>query len=123
MSILTHADWRLLAPFLKIEYVGRDPRRGAEAPPRYRIEVTAVGTPGERLREIASPCVACGAPMSPVRQRTTGALYFAATCADGLHGACSKGTAARQEYRAVHDALAGVVPYREPGLFDGPLWP
>ena len=118
MSIVHHESWPVLAPFLRLEYVGRDPRRDEDEPPRYRIEVSATGAAADRLLVIVAPCVSCGTPMSPIRRRSSGRLYFAATCEYGLSGSCSKGTAARAEYLAIREAINGIAPHLEPSLFD-----
>lgn len=127
-SILNHPEWTTLQWCLFLEYVSRDPRPGGDVP-RFRIEVRT-DLPElltQHLLTLRSPCAACGAPMAPIRKRVHGGLYFGATCIDALHGSCSKGSAARAEYRRVHEALrvAGVLVVRvpaqrltQPALFD-----
>jgi hypothetical protein len=105
MSILDHAEWPLLRWCLFLEFYTRDQRiRGRS---RHRIEVRR-DLPDEMaayLLTLRSPCVACGLSMAPIRKRDGGGLYFAATCAEGLHGHCSKGRAAAEEYRLVRATL------------------
>lgn len=108
MSILDHPEWPTVKWCLRLEYYGRDPRPDDEDEPRHRVELRTHLPPEleQHLLALVSPCVHCGKPMSPIRQRTGGgAAYFAATCADGLQGACSKGKAASDEYERIKQAL------------------
>jgi hypothetical protein len=109
-SILDHPEWITLRWCLFPEYVARDPR--PDFLPRFRIEVWPAlpDVLVQHLLTLRSPCVACGAVMTPIRKRLRGGLYFAATCEDALHGSCSKGAAAREEYLRIHDALTRLGP-------------
>ena len=124
MTILNHPEWPTLRWCLFLEYVGRDPRPGRT--PRHRIEVRR-NIPDDLaayLVTLRSPCVACGTTMAPIRKRKRGRLYFAASCEDALHGRCSKGQAARQEYTRIREALLALAGLAVPApMQDAPRLP
>lgn len=98
--------------FIKIET-----RKSAQ--PGNRIELES-WTPAPVVREALAfemPCVACGAPIHPFRQRgdENGNLFYAATCPLAVRIGCSRGQAARDEYRRVVAAV-GEQPMKGQGV-------
>jgi hypothetical protein len=105
VSILAHPDWPILRPYLRIERYGRDTgRHGARV--RLEVDRPADGILVRRILGIRMPCVGCGRPISPVRCRQgLNHMYYAPTCALDVTYRCARGRAAREEYRAVVEAL------------------
>jgi hypothetical protein len=98
MSVLKHKMWRSLKPFIVLEPDGT----------RNRIEFAPMPTSLRRSAlRCSMKCVACGRRIRFVRSRTPGGrkpshnLYFAPTCPLNVRIGCSRGTAARNEYKAV----------------------
>lgn len=110
MSILRHAIWPELQPFVRLEIYGRD---GGPDHPRHRIEIDTPPT-GIQLRSflaVEMPCVKCGRVIHPIREREgQGHLYFAATCGLDVQYACARSKAARDEYRAIKAAMEARSP-------------
>jgi hypothetical protein len=105
VSILQHPEWPLLRQYLRVEIYGPDTgRHGA----RFRLEINrpADGILVRRLLAIRMPCVDCGRQISPVRSRQgMRHLYYAGSCGLDITYRCARGSAAREEYRAIREAL------------------
>lgn len=110
MSFTRHPLWSELAPYFRIERCAGDGWRK----PRVRLEVKRL--PPELLTKALTAtmgCVACGAEISPIRQRHAPpgrgpenvSLYFACCCALAVRVGCSRGTAAHTEYERIAAAL------------------
>ena len=96
--------------FIKIET-----RKSAQ--PGHRIGLES-WTPAPIVRQALAfemPCVACGAPINPFRQRDNGNVFYAATCPLKVYLPCSRGKAARDEYRRVVAAV-GEQPMKGQGI-------
>jgi hypothetical protein len=104
MSILKHAIWPQLRPWIVIGTYGRD---GGSETPRHRIELR---TPPKALLEtflaVEAPCVSCGTPSHPIRRRgSSGGVYYAAACPLSVSIKCSRCIAAAMEYTDVARAM------------------
>jgi hypothetical protein len=110
VSVLGHPLFAELRPYFKVERCAGD----GWAKPRVRLEIRRL--PPElyaRALEMRMACVACGAIISPVRQRrapkrrgeSTGGLYFAPCCPLSQRIGCSRGPAAHLEYDRVTAAV------------------
>jgi len=107
MGILSHAKWNDIKPFLKIEEVAGDGGRVRleikDVPPTHRAQFLA----------LVMPCVACGAEIHPIRERSGSKhqvgklshLYYACTCPLEVRMGCARGKAARTEYHDVESFL------------------
>lgn len=107
MSILAHAIWPEIQPYIDIQVYGRD---GGPDNPRHRIDVKTPRN-GILLRKflaVEMPCVVCGRVIHPIRSRAeqTG-LYYAATCEQDVTFSCSRSAKAREEYDKVKAAMTG----------------
>lgn len=118
MSVLDGGQLAIFTPYLRVQRYDRD---GGHKNPRYRIEFDFdvfikvlgpgnIGAPGR----ILMPCVACGSPIHPFRQRRVaktpsrrasglGRWYYAATCPLDVNKACCRGDKAKEEYKRVVD--------------------
>lgn len=107
----------VIEPYIKIEPYERE---GGVSNPRDRIEIWSWIPPEVKRQALAfvMPCVACGAPIHPFRQRENGHLYYAATCPWTVTLRCSRGKAAREEYLRVRAAVG-----RHPRKPQGSLFP
>jgi hypothetical protein len=110
-SFLHHPQWGEVAPCIVIEVYGRD---GGPDKPRVRIEVHPPDSAtAARWLALTMRCVACGREIHPIRARKgagnkrglTRHLYFAPTCPLNVCLPCSRGTEARDEYRAIREAV------------------
>jgi len=110
VSIMKHPEWPVIRGYLRIEYYDRD---GGHAHPRHRIEVRS-SIPSqlrEKFLKLTCDCVACAAPIHPIRNRIKGGrathaghLYLAVACPLDVKIGCSRGNAANAEYdRIVHE--------------------
>jgi hypothetical protein len=116
MSILSHYEWPILRPWIRIERYARDTgRRGARV--RLEIERPDDGRVLRRLLAIVMACVSCGRDVHPVRERGgRSGLYFAPTCPLDVTFGCARGPKASREYL---DVRAAVEAWRAGGG-DGP---
>lgn len=116
LGIVGTSFWPVIRDYIKIEPYERE--GGGVWNPRERIELWN-DMPAEVRRQALAfemPCVACGAPIHPIRQREkSGHLYYAATCPWTVNLSCSRGSAAREEYRRV-SAAAPTRPPRQGSL-------
>ena len=106
-GIVGTSFWQVIGKYIKMEPYERE--GGGVWNPRERIELWPM--PADVRRQALAhvqPCVACGAPIHPFRERegSGGHLYYAATCPWSQNLRCSRGRAAREEYRRVSDAVA-----------------
>ena len=109
MSILDHARWDKIQPYIKLQAYNRE---GGQSNPRIRIELMN-STPDHTKRvalNLTMPCVACGNKIHPFRLREAAGnkvfgIYFAPTCALNVNIGCSRGIATRNEYVAVQKAI------------------
>lgn len=105
MSIRTHRLWPEVLGYLVAEEVPYDKRMG-DGKPRVRLEFR--GVPPAKVREftrVIAPCVACGQPINPVRDRGRGHLYLAVAHSNSEGPGCSRGKAASEEYRRIEEDL------------------
>lgn len=101
MSITNTKLWPTLKPYFYTENCKDTTGNTA----RVRIEVRAMPAKlDKQARALTMPCVACGAPVHPIRQRekggrtTPGKMYYSPTCPLDVNVGCSRGSAARDEY-------------------------
>jgi hypothetical protein len=118
MSLVDSKFFPVIREYLKIESYLRE--GGGSRNPRHRIECYPM--PPVILRqalEFEMPCVACGAPNHPFRQRAGGHghLFYAPTCKLEVNIGCSRGRAASDEYRKV--VAATPPPPKKRTLFGG----
>lgn len=115
MSVLEQPWWPELRPLMRVQVYGRD---GGPLKPRFRLEVMLPTHAAERWLAVTMPCVACGRPIQPIRQRVRWeTAYFAPTCALLRRLPCSRGSAARDEYLAVRAAIEAASDHAQPSLF------
>jgi hypothetical protein len=107
--------WPEIMPFLRVEVVHKD---GGAKRPRIRIEVRPLPD-GLKARVLAMtmPCVACGLPIHPIRDRhgewarggrsgnPAEKLYYACSCPLSVNVGCARGKAAREEYLRFRDMI------------------
>lgn len=107
-------------PFFRVikRYIKIETRKSAQ--PGHRIELHG-WTPAPIVRQALDfemPCVACGRAIHPFRQRgENGHIFYAATCPLTVNIGCSRGGAARDEYRRVVAAVDGQPPRGQGELF------
>jgi hypothetical protein len=109
MSLTEHHLWPLLAPFIRVQTYDRD---GGHKDPRHRIEAALPDDPSivAALLTMEMPCVACAAPILPIRTRKgtrDRRAFVAVTCPLDVRIGCSRGRAAADEYRRIVKAVAG----------------
>lgn len=112
MPLSTHPQFPQLAPFIQVQIYDRD---GGHSHPRYRIELRNSTPPAMRQMALAleAPCAACGRPIHPFRERSAPAgrgteaqtVYVAAACPLDVNVGCSRGSAARDEYIRIREAV------------------
>ena len=121
MSVLTQPWWPELRPLMRVQVYGRD---GGPLRPRFRLEVTLPANTADQWFAVTMPCVACGRPIQPIRQRVRWeTAYFTPTCSLLRRLPCSRGKAARDEYLAVRAALDAAQAHDQPSLFQEPSCP
>lgn len=111
----------VIEPYIKLEEYLRE--GGGSEDPRIRIEFYPM--PADVMRkalEFTMPCVACRAPLHPIRERGQGSgnLYYAPSCPLHVNIRCSRTRAPRDEYKRV---AAAVRARRPPAGPQGNLFP
>lgn len=106
-GLRSHPLWLTLRTHLRVETTGRHTR--------LELRDVPAGLAADALA-IRVPCVACGAPVAPVRCRrppgnkrrddATAGLYLAVTCGLSERIGCSRGKAASAEYAAIKAEVA-----------------
>ena len=123
MSIVEHPLWPEIRPYVRIERYDRD---GGHGHPRYRIEVDPPNADRSAAWQVVMMrCVACGAPMHPIRERAPANnkrgnprhLFYAATCPLRIRMGCARSAAARDEYLRVRADVEQQTRVRAQTLF------
>lgn len=113
-SMVLHPLWPALRPYFQIEECDRDGGR-------FRVEVQRLPDVLHAVAlRVRVACCSCGHEMAPIRSRQPPgnkrnthvgqSLYYACACPLEVRIGCSRGIAARNEYRRIKLAVLGSDP-------------
>ncbi len=108
-SIVNHAIWPKLAPYLRL----RSKRSVDVSTPRSGVIV-------REFLSVQIRCCHCGKTIHAVRQRQGGtvSLYLNVSCGQELRFGCSRSGDAQSEYQRIADAVKGHKNPQQPELFE-----